>query len=217
MKKILFALFLLTIVLINTISSDHCLYAQSPSANIVKSQDYYSDYTDIFNKMKKGMSFAPSTDNVSLDFVLHMIPHHEGAINMSKAIIKYGTNDDVKKIAQNIITSQEAEMSIMQQLKIEFEKEEHSFKGDCENYLKTYDEIVLSMFKKMESVPLTGSADEAFLRQMIYHHEGAIDMANNILKYTKNPQLRNFAENIVTSQSKNINEMRELLKTMKSS
>ncbi|QAS61964.1 DUF305 domain-containing protein [Clostridium septicum] len=41
------------------------------------------------------------------------------------------------------------------------------------------------MFKEMESIPLTGSADEIFLRQMIYHHEGAIAMAKSILKYTK--------------------------------
>lgn len=71
------------------------------------------------------------------------------------------------------------------------------------------------MFKEMESVPLTGSADEIFLRQMIYHHEGAIAMAKSILKYTKNPQLKDLAENIVTTQSRGVNEMKQLLKTIK--
>ncbi|MFR4162057.1 MAG: DUF305 domain-containing protein [Paraclostridium sordellii] len=71
------------------------------------------------------------------------------------------------------------------------------------------------MFKEMESVPLTGSADETFLRQMIYHHEGAIAMSKNILKYTQNAKLKSLAENIVTTQSQGVDEMKNLLNTMK--
>ena len=82
---------------------------------------------------------------------------------------------------------------------IEFEKELLSTKKDSENYIKTYDKIKAKMFREMESVPLTGSTNETFLRQMIYHHEGAIAMSKNILKYTQNPQLKALAENIVTT------------------
>lgn len=138
--------------------------------------------------MKEGMNAAPNTGNVNLDFVLEMTPHHLGGIDMAKAIIKYGTNEDMKKIAQHIVTSQEAQLPIMQQLKTVFEKEPLSNKKDSENYISTYNQIKATMFKEMESVPLTGSADQTFLRQMIYHHEGAIAMAKSILKYTKNPQ-----------------------------
>lgn len=215
MKKIWFALFLVTTLFVSNISHQHCLYAQSPPSRSEQAQDYISVYKPTFNKMKEGMNAALNTGNVNLDFVLEMMPHHQGAIDMAKAIIRYGTNEDVKKIAQNIVTSQEAEMPVMQQLKTEFEKEPPSSKEDSENYIKTYDEIKTNMFKEMESVPLTDSADQTFLRQMIYHHEGAIAMAKNILSYTQNPQLKKMAESIVTSQSQEVNEMKDLLKTMR--
>lgn len=215
MKKICLTLLLFSTFLIANTSPQHYVHAHSPSSRSEQQQDYSSAYTAIFNKMKEGMNAAPNTGNVNLDFVLEMTPHHEGGINMAKAIIKYGSNEDVKKIAQHIVTSQEAQLPIMQQLKTEFEKEPLSNKKDSENYIKTYNQIKATMFKEMESVPLTGSANEVFLRQMIYHHEGAIAMAKDILKYTQNPKLKKLAENIVTTQSQGVKEMKQLLRTIK--
>lgn len=215
MKKFYFTLFLFATLLVSTVYSQNYSFAQAPSSSSEQSKDYQSAYTDIFNKMKEGMNAAQNTGNVNLDFILEMIPHHEGGINMAKAIIKYGTNEDVKKIAQNIVTSQEAQIPLMQQLKVKFEKEPLSTKEDSQNYIKDYDEIKSTMFKEMESVPLTGTSDETFLRQMIYHHEGAIAMSKNILKYTQNAKLKSLAENIVTTQSQGVDEMKNLLETMK--
>lgn len=214
MKKVCFVLFLFTTFLISNFSNQRYIYAQSPPSNSEQAQDYFSDYKVIFNKMKEGMNAAPNTGNVNLDFVLEMIPHHEGGIDMAKAIIKYGSDEDVKRIAQNIVTSQQAQIPVMQQLKTAFEKESASSNEACENYIKTYDEIKANMFKEMKSVPLTGTADQTFLRQMIYHHEGAIAMAKNILNYTENPKLKELAENIVSTQSEGVNEMKDLLNTM---
>ncbi|CEQ21438.1 DUF305 domain-containing protein [Paraclostridium sordellii] len=215
MKKFYFTLFLFATLLVGTVYSQNHLFAQEPSSKSEQSKDYQSTYIDIFNKMKEGMNAAQNTGNVNLDFVLEMIPHHEGGIDMAKAIIKYGNNEDVKKIAQNIVTSQEAQIPLMQQLKAKFEKEPLSTKEDSQNYIKDYDEIKSTMFKEMQSVPLTDSADETFLRQMIYHHEGAIAMSKNILKYTQNAKLKSLAENIVTTQSQGVDEMKNLLDTMK--
>lgn len=215
MKKIGFALFLSMALLIIPASPQYLLLAKSSDSKAEQTKDYVSTYTAIFNKMKESMNTAPNTGNVNLDFVLEMTPHHEGGIDMAKAILKYGTNDDVKKIAQHIVTSQEAQLPLMQQMKIAFEKEPPSSKEDSENYIKTYNQIKANMFKEMESVPLTGSANSIFLKQMIYHHEGAIAMAKDILNYTNSPQLKALAENIITTQSKGVEEMNQLLKTMK--
>lgn len=176
--------------------------------------DYNSVYTASFDNMKEQMNAAPSTGNVNLDFVLEMLPHHKGAINMSKAIIQYGSNDEVKKFAEHIIASQEPEIPKMEELKTEFEKEKASNKEESEAYIKKYDEIKEIMFKGMESVPLTSDADLTFLKQMISHHEGAISMSKNILKYTKNPELIKLATDMVQSQSKDIEEMKQLIKAL---
>lgn len=214
MKTLLLSLLISTsIANINFISP-----LQNVSANINNStisnekQGYNEEYTTIFNNMMKAMNAAPNTGNVNLDFVLEMIPHHEGGINMAKAIVKYGSNPEVKKIAENIITSQESQIPIMQQLKAKFEKEKPSSKADSEKYLEEYNKVKDKMFKEMKGVEITNNVDANFLQEMIYHHEGAIGMAKDILKYTKDPELRKLAENIVTTQSKGVEEMTALLK-----
>lgn len=184
------------------------------STIIEAKQGYNEEYTTIFNNMMKAMNAAPNTRNVNLDFVLEMMPHHEGGINMAKAIVKYGSNPEVKKIAENIITSQEAQIPIMQELKIKFEKEKPSSKAESEKYLAEYNKVKDKMFKEMQNVKITDNVDSNFLQQMIYHHEGATGMARDILKYTKYPELKKLAENIVTTQSKGVEEMKALLKKL---
>ncbi|ODN70957.1 CopM family metallochaperone [Methylobrevis pamukkalensis] len=57
------------------------------------------------------------------------------------------------------------------------------------------------------NVPLTGDADVDFVRSMIPHHQGAIDMAEIVLKHGKDPAIRKLAEEIVAAQEKEIAEM----------
>ena len=149
MKKLLLTL----LILAPLTNANLILPTQPVSANINIStlakaeKGYNEEYNIIFNNMMKAMNAAPNTGNVNLDFVLEMIPHHEGGINMAKAIVKYGSNPNVKKIAENIIKSQEAQIPIMQELKTKFEKEPLSDKKDSEKYLKTYNTVKDKMFK----------------------------------------------------------------------
>lgn len=53
--------------------------------------------------------------------------------------------------------------------------------------------------------------DKAFLEEMIVHHEGAVDMANAILKDGKHPELKTLAQNIVTAQTNEIAQMKSWL------
>ena len=51
------------------------------------------------NVMHKGMHSAPYTGNPDCDFVTLMIPHHQGAIDMAKAILLYGKDEQLKRLA----------------------------------------------------------------------------------------------------------------------
>jgi Domain of unknown function (DUF305) len=69
---------------------------------------------DSMNVMHKGMHSAPYTGNPDRDFVTTMIPHHQGAIDMAKAILLYGNDEQLKRLAQEIIADQQNEVQLMQ-------------------------------------------------------------------------------------------------------
>lgn len=74
---------------------------------------------------------------------------------------------------------------------------------------------VMSMEGMMNSMTLglrdkTGAQfDQAFLSEMIIHHEGAVAMANLVLQNSERAELINLAKEIITAQTKEINQMKE--------
>lgn len=77
-------------------------------------------------------------------------------------------------------------------------------------YLKEYREILSRMIKEMSQAELNNSISHNFIIQMIPHHRAAIEMSENILKYTKNNALIEIAENIVSEQTKSIENMQAI-------
>jgi uncharacterized protein (DUF305 family) len=64
------------------------------------------------SKMMAGMTAQPSGD-VDRDFVNMMVPHHQGAIDMAVAVLRYGHNEQIRRIAQEIIVDQQQEIAAM--------------------------------------------------------------------------------------------------------
>lgn len=54
------------------------------------------------SKMMAAMTVQPTGD-VDRDFVAAMVPHHQGAIEMAQAVLRYGRNERVRRLAQEII------------------------------------------------------------------------------------------------------------------
>lgn len=67
------------------------------------------------------------------------------------------------------------------------------------------------MMKDMESAPMTGDPDKDFLAMMIPHHEGAVEMARLVLVHGRDPLVRRLAEEIIASQTIEIQTMKERL------
>jgi len=63
-------------------------------------------------QMMKAMAIRPSGD-VDRDFVAMMIPHHESAIAMAKAELRYGKNEQLRRMAQEIVVTQQQEIVAM--------------------------------------------------------------------------------------------------------
>jgi hypothetical protein len=64
------------------------------------------------DKMMAGMAIK-SSNNVDRDFANMMIPHHQGAIEMAEAELRHGHNEQLRRIAQEIIVDQQQEIAAM--------------------------------------------------------------------------------------------------------
>ena len=73
---------------------------------------YLGENNAAMDKMMADMEVKPSGD-VDRDFVAMMTPHHQGAIDMAIAVLKYGKNEQLKRIAQEIIVDQQQEIAAM--------------------------------------------------------------------------------------------------------
>ncbi len=65
-------------------------------------------------QMMKNMH-VPYTGNPDVDFRTHMIPHHQGAVEMAKVALKHAKDPETKRMAQKIIDDQEKEIAEMQE------------------------------------------------------------------------------------------------------
>jgi uncharacterized protein (DUF305 family) len=57
----------------------------------------------------------PMTGDADVDFVVMMLPHHQGAVDMAKAALQYAKDPFVRQLSQDIIKSQEIEIAAMKQ------------------------------------------------------------------------------------------------------
>jgi uncharacterized protein (DUF305 family) len=64
--------------------------------------------------MMEAMDAAPYTGDADRDFVEHMTPHHQGAIDMARVELKYGKDPTLRKLASRIIAAQRDEIALME-------------------------------------------------------------------------------------------------------
>jgi hypothetical protein len=73
---------------------------------------FLTENDQAMTRMMDGMSIKPSGD-IDRDFTAMMIPHHQGAIDMAQAELRYGHNEQLRRIAQEIIVEQQQEITAM--------------------------------------------------------------------------------------------------------
>ena len=71
-------------------------------------------YEDANMRMHAAMDIA-YTGNADADFILGMIPHHEGAVAMARIVLEHGEDADVRALAESVIEAQEAEIAWMKE------------------------------------------------------------------------------------------------------
>jgi uncharacterized protein (DUF305 family) len=90
----------------------HSGSAAPPAASNEAEARFLAANEAAMNKMMADMTAAPTGD-IDRDFVAMMVPHHQGAIDMAQIVLRYGKNEQLKRLAQEIIVTQQQEIAAM--------------------------------------------------------------------------------------------------------
>lgn len=174
---------------------------------------YLERFYCIFDEMMRGMTGAELNCSISHNFILQMIPHHRAAIEMSQNILQYTSNKAIQDIASGIITEQTKSISNMEEI-LDFCGGYENSAAELNMYQNKINRIVNSMFRDMSNACATNQINCNFMREMIPHHEGAVQMSETTLKFGICPQLVPILDAIIVSQERGIMQMQNLMKCL---
>nr|WP_084697041.1 DUF305 domain-containing protein [Glaciibacter superstes] len=144
-------------------------------------------------------------------FAQMMIPHHEQAVEMSDVILaKDGIDQKVLDLATEIKAAQEPEIKQLQEWLTDWGSDDSGMSGmdDGMDGMMSDDDM-----KALDNAS-GAQASTLFLEQMMVHHQGAIDMAQTELDGGQNSDAKVMAEQIVTTQTEEIDVMKDLLASL---
>lgn len=147
-------------------------------------------------------------------FLKGMIPHHEQAVVMADLAISQAGSPAVKDLATRIKAAQAPEIATMKGWLTAW--------GEGEAGGHDMGSMDIGAMKGMASeedlTALRNASgaefDKLFLKDMTAHHDGAIEMAKAEIAKGKDPAAKTLAQQITSSQEKEITEMRQLLATL---
>lgn len=156
------------------------------------------------------------SQNIDRHFIEQMIPHHEGAIAMAELALERSTRQEVRGLAEDIIEAQTQEIANMTAwYKMWYGSTPtsrstgmlaHQSLGDGGMHME-------GMEGDVDELRSATDFDKEFLSQMIVHHEMAIMMAQMLAAGTERVEMKTLADNIITSQSDEIELMEGWLQT----
>jgi uncharacterized protein (DUF305 family) len=200
------------------------------ATGITEEQPFIAQNAAAMDRMMADMAIKPTGD-VDRDFVAMMTPHHQGAVDMAQAELRYGQNEQLRRIAQEIVVEQLQEIAAMHVAVGDrvspYEKllaasaptvapgsgpsppaHPAALPAQAEApFLKDNDTAMTRMMNDMAVKP-SGNIDHDFVAMMVPHHQGAIDMAQAELRYGHNAQLRRISQEIIVDQIQEITLMR---------
>ena len=140
-------------------------------------------------------------------FVAEMIPHHQAAIDMGALAPSRAEHSELKALAAAIASAQASEIALMKKVGKENSwdpnaKMQHSGSDGMSKHEMGMD---MDVSKLKTAKPF----DKAFIEMMVPHHEGAITMAKHEISRGSDSQIRDLADRIIASQTKEIKQMKQ--------
>jgi uncharacterized protein (DUF305 family) len=137
-------------------------------------------------------------------FIDAMVPHHQGAIAMARVALKHAEHEEIIELSRNIVSTQQSEIEELKAIK----REEF---GTSQVPMEMSPQQMRSMGVMMNPQHLAQSKtfDRAFIDAMIPHHQSAIYMAQLAHEKSEIPEIKDLAENIVSAQKREIEQMKQ--------
>ena len=135
-------------------------------------------------------------------FIDAMVPHHQGAVEMARVALDNAEHERLVQLSEDIVTTQQAEIEDLKSIK----QEEF---GTSRVPMEMSPKQMRSMGTMTDPQELANRNpfDKAFIDAMIPHHQSAVEMAEVASEKSRNPRIKRLAENIVSAQKREIEQM----------
>lgn len=138
----------------------------------------------------------PTLVSSERDFILGMVPHHQEAVDSSKALLNVATDADIRSLATSIVSSQEKEISQMKAWYKDWFNEPFADNGKYK-----------PMMRSIQGLSPKDS-EARFVADMIGHHEHAVLMARELAAFATKPELVSISGNIIRDQEAEIAQLK---------
>lgn len=161
----------------------------------------------------------PASDNIYANlkgdafdeaYIADMLAHHEGALNMSEQAMAVTAHEEIRTLASNIVQSQSTELIKMRTWQKEWGYKETMSGGHGSHGGAGMDMggDMVEMQNKLQG--LKGEEyDKEFLKQMILHHEQAVEMSQYAATNAKHQEIKDLASAVISAQTKEIEQMKQ--------
>ena len=149
-----------------------------------------------------GRTLTRRGNGIDLFYVEQMIPHHVMAVEMAQYALVHGESEYIRTLSANIISSQNAEIATMRKIAAQLRA------AGIRPVSMGLTTEQMGMNHDMSHIVGARPFDPVFVDMMIPHHQGAITMSQVLFERGTGIRTRQLAEQIVASQTREIQEMR---------
>jgi len=159
---------------------------------------------------------ASATNSADADFVMMMIPHHFQALVLSGLVEDGGSDAEVRALAERIEIEQNGEILMMQGWEsshgLEVTDAEEAYQEMLQDP-EMVEEMGMATPAELEDLSSAQgtAADLLFLQLMIKHHQGAINMLLDVITNGSDPQMQEWALDMLSVQTVQIDMMQQML------
>ena len=184
----------------DAMANDHAMMGNEAMEHAMMS-DPSNPYAQSEMKMNEAMMAAVGTD-VSDTWVKKMIEHHRGAVDMSNVLLSQNPTPEARTMAERTIAKQTRDIQELEKLA----KQGAADPASAEPYRAGGQQ----MHERMMAAK-GADASETWIRKMIEHHRGGVEMSNVVLANGAAGEVRRMAEKTKADQTKEIGELERML------